>query len=79
MRDFALIHDSFGVHAGDVPTLNRALRATFVRLYSEPLLERLLEQAKVDLPEDLHEDLPSIPESGSLRLDVVRLSPYIFM
>jgi DNA-directed RNA polymerase, mitochondrial len=79
MKDFALIHDSFGVHAGDIPTLNRSLRSTFVRLYSEPLLERLLEQAKEDLPEDIHGDLPAIPEAGSLRLEVVRLSPYIFM
>ena len=79
IKDFALIHDSFGVHAGDIPILNQSLRSTFVRLYNEPLLETLAAQAKEDLPEDLHGDIPEIPEVGSLRLEVVRLSPYIFM
>lgn len=79
IRDFALIHDSFGVHACHIPTLNQSLRSTFVGLYSQPILEDLLMAALRDLPEEIHGDLPRLPEKGSLDLEVVRLSPYCFM
>ncbi len=35
LRHFAMVHDSFGVHAGDVDLLNRVLREEFVGMYSE--------------------------------------------
>ena len=79
IKDFALVHDSFGVHAKHIDTLNLVLRSTFVKLYSQPILENLLAAAKADLPEEFHGDLPSLPKRGDLDLEVVRLSPYIFM
>ncbi len=42
LRHFAVIHDSFGVHACDTDQLARALREEFVRMYRELLLERFL-------------------------------------
>ena len=38
LRHFAVIHDSYGVHACDVPHLRRVLREEFVRMYRAPLL-----------------------------------------
>src|SRR6516164_5020205 len=38
LRHFAMVHDSFGVHAWDVDLLNRILREEFVRMYSEPVM-----------------------------------------
>src|SRR5207253_577142 len=35
IRHFAMVHDSYGVHACDVELLNRVLREEFVRIYSE--------------------------------------------
>src|SRR6266704_1645032 len=55
VHHFAMVHDSFGVHASDIDVLNRALREEFVRIYSEPVLRKFLyEQRKthrdVDFP-----------------------------
>jgi DNA-directed RNA polymerase, mitochondrial len=38
LRHFAMVHDSYGVHASDVDLLNRVLREEFVRIYSEPVM-----------------------------------------
>src|SRR5439155_17766640 len=40
VRHFAMVHDSFGVHASDIDFLNRALREEFVRISSEPAMQR---------------------------------------
>src|SRR5206468_2856576 len=42
VHHFAMVHDSFGVHASDIDFLNRALREEFVRIYSEPVLQNFL-------------------------------------
>jgi DNA-directed RNA polymerase len=42
VRHFAMVHDSFGVHAVDVDRLNQALREEFVRIYSEEVLPNFL-------------------------------------
>ena len=42
IHHFAMVHDSFGVHACDVDLLNRVLREEFVRIYSEPVLMNFL-------------------------------------
>jgi hypothetical protein len=38
IRHFAMVHDSFGVHACDIDLLHRVLREEFVGIYSEPVL-----------------------------------------
>ncbi len=43
LRHFAVIHDSYGVHARDVPRLRRALREEFVGMYRAPLLEGFID------------------------------------
>jgi len=43
LRHFAVIHDSYGVHACDVDRLVCALREEFARMYREPLLARFLD------------------------------------
>jgi DNA-directed RNA polymerase len=46
VHHFAMVHDSFGVHAGDIDFLNRALREEFVRIYSEPVLQNFLNEQR---------------------------------
>lgn len=41
VRDFSMIHDSFGTHAADMPTLAAALRSAFQDVYAEDRLEEL--------------------------------------
>ncbi len=38
---FASVHDSFWTHAADVPTLNRLLRDSFVRMHTDDIMNRL--------------------------------------
>jgi DNA-directed RNA polymerase len=75
IRHFAMVHDSFGVHACDIDLLHRVLREEFVRIYSEPVLQKFLEEQRQAHP-DL--DLPEPPQAGDLDIRQVIESPYFF-
>ena len=75
IRHFAMVHDSFGVHACDIDLLHRVLREEFVRIYSEPVLQKFLEEQRQAHP-DL--DLPDPPQAGNLDIRQVIESPYFF-
>ncbi|CAN6872979.1 unnamed protein product [Brassica oleracea] len=65
---FAGVHDSFWTHACDVDKLNKILREKFVELYSQPILENLLESFEKSFP---YLDFPPLPERGDLDLKLV--------
>ena len=75
IRHFAMVHDSYGVHACDVDLLNRILREEFVRIYSEPVLQNFLNEQRQANP-DL--ELPELPPTGNLDIREVIESPYFF-
>jgi DNA-directed RNA polymerase len=75
IRHFAMVHDSYGVHACDVDLLNRVLREEFVRIYSEPVLQDFLEQQRKAHP---GLSLPDPPRTGDLDIRQVLESPYFF-
>ena len=75
LRHFAMVHDSYGVHACDVDLLNRVLREEFVRIYSEPVLQKFLEEQRQAHP---GLDLPDPPQAGNLDIRQVIESPYFF-
>jgi DNA-directed RNA polymerase len=75
IQHFAMVHDSFGVHAADVDLLNRILREEFVRIYSEPVLQRFLDEQRRANPDIV---LPDCPELGDLDIREVLASPYFF-
>ena len=73
---FAMIHDSYGVHACDVDRMHTVLREEFVRIYKEPVLAQFLaEQCKanpgIQLPK-------TPPAQGQLALEEVQHSAYFF-
>jgi DNA-directed RNA polymerase, mitochondrial len=72
---FAMVHDSFGVHACDVDLLHRILREEFVRIYSEPILQKFLDEQRQAYP-DL--EFPDPPSPGNLDIRQVLQSPYFF-
>jgi Mitochondrial DNA-directed RNA polymerase len=78
---FAMIHDSFGVHAADTSLLNAVLRESFVAQYSEPVLarfrEEIVEQLEFSAPE-LVKKIPPVPRQGNLDLDAVKRSEFFF-
>jgi Autographiviridae RNA polymerase len=75
IRHFAMVHDSYGVHACDVDLLNRVLREEFVRIYSEPVLQNFLDQQRKAHPGI---SLPDPPQTGDLDIQQVLSSPYFF-
>ena len=72
-RHFAMVHDSFGVHAGDVDLLNRTLREEFVAMHSEPIMANFFQEQLL-----AGVALPSLPPPGTLDIRQVLESPYSF-
>ena len=74
LRHFAMVHDSFGVHAGDVDLLNRTLREEFVAMHSEPIMANFFKELLLATGVAL----PSLPPPGTLDIRQVLESPYFF-
>lgn len=81
LSHFAMIHDSYAVHACDTSLLNAILRSTFVQQYSVDILttfrEEIAEQLGRVKPE-LVEKLPPLPTTGKLDLAAVERSEFFF-
>ena len=78
IKSFAMIHDSFGCPAGQMEKLYHILREEFVKMYSQDILQNLKEQWRAQLPENLKDALPELPEYGTLRIQEVLKSEYFF-
>jgi DNA-directed RNA polymerase len=72
---FSLIHDSYGCHAGYANELAMSLREQFIAMYSE---QDVLAAIKAEFESAAGEELPALPERGTLDLTKVSDSPYFF-
>ena len=72
---FAMVHDSFGCHASDVPMLSACIREAFVDLYetNDPL-----ENFRLEVQEIAADALPDLPVKGSLDITAVKHSEFFF-
>ena len=72
---FAMIHDSFGCHASDIPMLEACLREAFLDLYvnHDPLA-----QFHSDAQKLTSTALPIPPAKGTLDLSLVKKSEFFF-
>ncbi|ESX98611.1 DNA-directed RNA polymerase [Mesorhizobium sp. LNJC405B00] len=76
LTKFAMIHDSYGTTAAKTPALAKALRESFVNMYSgENVLEVF---AREVVPEHLKQDTPAVPMVGGLDLSETLNSRYFF-
>ena len=77
-KSFAVIHDSFGVHACDTEELRSVINKEFVKLYSET--DRLLDLGNTIKKQDLSNkfELTPLPEYGNLDLQKTEQSEYLF-
>ncbi|UYH50585.1 hypothetical protein N5W20_05505 [Candidatus Kirkpatrickella diaphorinae] len=75
VRDFALVHDSFGTHAADVEILARALRETFVQIYETDQLKALALDVTRVAPSVA---IPDIPRRGAFDIHEVLKAPFFF-
>lgn len=78
MKDFAMIHDSYGCHAGHATRLRDNLRQAFVDQYSAPVLAQFRDELLQQLPPELQKELPELPHMGDLDLEQVKASEYFF-
>ena len=72
---FAMVHDSYGVHACHVDLMNRLLREEFVRIYRKPVLGQFLAEQRFANPDV---DLDDSPKQGSLDVEAILRSSYFF-
>jgi len=76
---FAMIHDSYGTHAADTDRLAQILREEFVSMYqNHDVLAEFRASLAAQLPPEVAEKLPPLPEKGSLNLSAVLASDYFF-
>lgn len=78
IKDFAMIHDSYGTHACDTGQLNAILREEFVKQYSQDVLCQFTKEIKKQIPEEKHTELPQLPQKGNLDISKVLDSEYFF-
>lgn len=79
MLDFALIHDSFGVHAGKTQRFFDIIRESFVEMYEDYCpFEEVYAYALSVLSEAGVEKLPPIPTKGDMDLKEVLTAHYAF-
>ncbi|MEV8760991.1 DNA-directed RNA polymerase, partial [Klebsiella pneumoniae] len=79
IRDYALIHDSFGAHAGHCSRWSALIRRSFVDLYAgyDPCAA-VREAALAALLPAGRDALPPLPERGSLDLAAILGADYAF-
>jgi DNA-directed RNA polymerase len=78
LRSFAMVHDSYGTHAGNAGLLHGVLREAFVEQYSTDVLTTFRDELIQQLPEEKRSEVPPVPTLGTLDLNDVLKSDYFF-
>ncbi|WP_432473697.1 DNA-directed RNA polymerase [Amphritea sp. HPY] len=78
ITNFALIHDSFGAHAGLTEKFYWIIRESFIQTFDENYFPNLLEQFKSQVPPERHDEFPPLPEQGKLDPMSILDSEYCF-
>jgi len=76
--DFAMVHDSYGTHAGNAAIMHAKLREAFVAQYSGNVLADLRLELLQQVPEADRDKVPGVPPQGDLDLTAVLQSEYFF-
>lgn len=78
ITSFAMIHDSFGTHAGAIDELGYILRVKFIEQYTPDVLAEFRKEIAAQLPPKLSAQLPPELQRGTLDLDSIMESEYFF-
>lgn len=79
LTDFALIHDSFGTHAGSTHRFFQIIRESFVEMYDNYCpFEEVMDYALSVLSPEGAERLPQLPTKGDMDLSEVLEAEYAF-
>jgi DNA-directed RNA polymerase len=72
--DFAMVHDSFGCHAGDIDVMHKVLRTEFVDMYRVDWMREFREEIQAQVGDEI----PAAPPMGTLDLNGVMESDFFF-
>lgn len=75
---YAMVHDSYGTHAGNASALHQMLREAFVEQYSGNTLLEFHDELAAQLSPERRAKLPPPPPMGDLDLTAVLRSEYFF-
>ena len=78
IKQFAMIHDSYGTYAADTDLLSDCLRSVFVKMYEEDVLANFRDELLERLPPEAATEIPPLPKKGSLDLSRVLESSFFF-
>lgn len=79
IKDFAMIHDSYGTHAANTDQFARLLREVFASMYlTHDVLAEFRAGIEKQLPAEYAAKLPPLPKKGNLDLSQVVNSKYFF-
>ena len=79
IHSFAMVHDSYGTHAGNVSLLAWNLRSAFVSQYEGDLLWEFEDEIRQQISDDkLRSKMPARPAPGLLHADAVLQADYFF-
>ena len=79
IRNFCNVHDSFGTTAADVDTLANSLKEAFIDIFSKhDVLADFKEDIFHQIPKEMREKLPDVPEKGSLDINKLRECDFFF-
>ena len=74
VHSLAMIHDSYGTHSPKCDELAAVLRHAYTKIFDEDLLLKF----KEEVDQTTKEELPELPEYGSLKAESVLDSDYFF-
>lgn len=77
VRDFSLIHDSFGAHPNDTETMYVAVRQSLINMYESYCPFEEIRSQTYDAM-DAKEKVPNVPEKGTLDLAHILAADYAF-
>lgn len=78
IKNFAMIHDSFGTTAGDTEDLYRIVRDAFVEMYGVEVIESFRDEIVNQLSIKNQAKLEALPARGELAIDDIVTSRYCF-
>ncbi len=76
ITDYGMVHDSFGVHAHNMPVfLSRCVKPAFIDMYED---HDVLQQFAERLPPEVLAKLDPLPAKGTLDLSGIQESEFVF-
>ena len=79
IKDYCMIHDSFGTHASNMDTMVHHLKEAAIEIHKKDLLQDFRDSIEQSLPEEYRIKLLPMPEKGTLDIEDLRDSEFFFL